>query len=103
MATNKAPAPKGSLRTSLGAGDSGGREGGSAHTLGLDGAVRRRELEAEGHQRYNEANELVKNVVHNLLKKANPQIDIYAISPKRIVDVKVVRRSASKNGRSGIF
>ena len=53
----------------------------------------------------NEANELqlVKNVVHNRLKHVNPQIDIYTISPKRIVDVKVARRSASKNGRSGVY
>ena len=51
----------------------------------------------------NEANEVMKNVVHGLLKKANAQIDIYTISPKRAVDVKVARRSSSKNGRSGIF
>ena len=36
----------------------------------------------------NEANELMKNVVHGLLQKANTQIDIYTISPKRVVDVK---------------
>ena len=51
----------------------------------------------------NEAAEVMKNVVHQLIQAYDSQIDIYTMSPARIVDLKASRRIGSKNESSGIF